>query len=136
MQVRCAFYGLANQAGKTELLIDKACLRPGGLLCYNGDLYVILSVCAEGERFHANVTLERRYRGWGPIRERSTLLKGEHHASLQQTRRGGEGEREQVRLLQEQLVQMERRIQELLGEREAYAKRLDTLIQQLDNLAE
>ncbi|RMF90634.1 MAG: hypothetical protein D6736_06505 [Nitrospinota bacterium] len=137
MQVRCAFYGLANQAGKTELLIEEECLRVGERLQYNGELYVILSVCTEGDRFHANVALESSRRA--PLAGQRQVVWSDGVRRPSWGRRGergqGEGER-RTEELREQLLQAEERLQALLAEREEYAERLEKLIQQLESLHE
>ncbi len=134
MRVSCAFYGLANQASKTELVLEREQLRVGELLFYRGDRYVILSVFEEGNKFHANVALERIYKAKENSRPKPLSGRKEPLHPLEHNQEYIAEENAPEDILRKQLFQTEMRLNQLLAEREELVERIDKLIQQLDNL--
>jgi hypothetical protein len=134
MRVSCAFYGLANQAGKTELMIEREHLHVGERLVYRGDLYVLLSVFEEGGKFRANVALEKIQKVRESSRTTQRTERKDQIYALDREKTTTEVANTQERLLREQLFQTEIRLNQLLAEREELEERIEKLIQQLDHL--
>jgi hypothetical protein len=128
MVVTCAFYGFANHTTKVKLEVERDELEVGQVVSFEGDNYIILSVCEAGGNYHANVTPEHVHRARTLPRTRTTAF-----GTVDANQNGGRIDgREST--LHAHLKAAETRLQHLLRERDEALKRLDRAIQQLDRL--
>ena len=131
MVVTCAFYGFINRTTKVTLQVDREALEVGQSFTFEGDPYVILSVCEADDHYRANVGLAHHQRFRTPARLKAPAPNTPVAAPRDATQ---SRKHEQETVLQARLKAAEARLEDVLRERDEALKLLDHAIQQLDRL--